>query len=184
MSCVFPSLVVLTSSLAMYSSRIQFTSLHSVTSLFDHPLHLRLCTTLAQVAGAPLPLVLTVIHLRWCLVDIKNLNGPSWTNGARPLQAWFWNLVPLRSVPHNSNATLGNHTWQRIQQWLSYHLVTDLSVTIARKVGPGLQDLQKRGRRILAERNAEKAEENTWIGWMVVAESIGELDGLIKSRAI
>ena len=61
--------------------------------------------------------------------------------------------------------------------------VTDPSVTLARKVGPGLQDLQKRGRRILAERNAEKAEEKTWIGRMVVAKSLGELDGLIKSRA-
>ena len=57
-------------------------------------------------------------------------------------------------------------------------------MTLACKVGPGLQDLQKRGRRILAERNAEKAEENTWIGWMVAAESIRELDGLIKSRAV
>ena len=56
-------------------------------------------------------------------------------------------------------------------------------MTIARKVGPGLQDLQTRARRILAERNAEKAEEKTWIGRMVVAKSIGELDGLIKSRA-
>ena len=62
-------------------------------------------------------------------------------------------------------------------------IVTVPSVTLARKVGPGLQDLQTRARRILAERNAEKAEENTWIGRMVVAESIGELDGLIKSRA-
>ena len=59
----------------------------------------------------------------------------------------------------------------------------DPPVTLARKVDPGLQDLQKRGRRILAERNAKKAEENTWIGQMVAAESIGELDGLIKSRA-
>ena len=57
------------------------------------------------------------------------------------------------------------------------------TVTLARKDGPGLQDLQKRARRILAERNAEKAEENTWISRMVAAESIGELDGLIKSRA-
>ena len=56
-------------------------------------------------------------------------------------------------------------------------------MTLACKVGPGLQDLQKRGRRILAEQNAEKAEENTWIGWMVAAESIGELDGLIRSHA-
>ena len=61
--------------------------------------------------------------------------------------------------------------------------VTVPPVTLACKVGPGLQDLQTRARRILAERNAEKAEENTWIGRMVAAESIGELDGLIKSRA-
>ena len=62
-------------------------------------------------------------------------------------------------------------------------VVTVPTVTLARKVGPGLQDLQTRARRILAERNAEKAEENMWIGRMVVAESIEELDGLIKSRA-
>ena len=62
-------------------------------------------------------------------------------------------------------------------------LVTDPPVTLARKVDPGLQDLQTRARRILAARNAEKAEENTWIGRMVTAESIGELNGLIKSRA-
>ena len=61
--------------------------------------------------------------------------------------------------------------------------VTVLAVTLARKVSPGLQDLQTRTRRILAERNAKKAEENTWIGWMVATESIGELNGLIKSRA-
>ena len=61
--------------------------------------------------------------------------------------------------------------------------VTVPTVTLARKVGPGLQDLQTRARRILAEKNAKKAEENTWIGRMVAAESIGELDGLIKSRA-
>ena len=61
--------------------------------------------------------------------------------------------------------------------------VTDPSVTLARKVGPGLQDLQKQGQRILAEKNAKKAEENTWISWMVAAESIGELNRLIRSRA-
>ena len=54
-------------------------------------------------------------------------------------------------------------------------------MTLAHKVGPGLQDLQIQARRILAEKNAEKAEENMWIGRMVAAESIGELDGLIKS---
>ena len=56
-------------------------------------------------------------------------------------------------------------------------------MTLARKVGPGLQDLQKQARRILAEENTKKAEENTWIGQMVAAKSLGELDGLIKSRA-
>ena len=56
-------------------------------------------------------------------------------------------------------------------------------MTLTRKVSLGLQDLQRRGRRILAERNAEKAEEKTWIGRMVAAESIGELDGLIRSHA-
>ena len=59
----------------------------------------------------------------------------------------------------------------------------DMSVTLARKVGLGLQDLQKRGRRILAEQNTAKAEENTWIGRMVAAKSIEELNGLIKSHA-
>ena len=62
-------------------------------------------------------------------------------------------------------------------------IVTDPPVTLARKVGPGLRDLQTRTRRILAERNTEKADENTWIGRMVAAKSIGELDGLIRSRA-
>ena len=60
--------------------------------------------------------------------------------------------------------------------------VTVPSVTLARKVGPGLQDLQTRVRRILAERNAEKAEENTWIGRMVAAENINDMKALIKSR--
>ena len=64
----------------------------------------------------------------------------------------------------------------------SSHAVTVPTVTLARKVGPGLQDLQTRARRILAERNAEKAEENTWIGRMIAAENINELEALIKSR--
>ena len=55
-------------------------------------------------------------------------------------------------------------------------------MTLARKVGPGLQDLRRRARRILAEKNAEKAEENTWIGRMVAAENINEMKTLIKSR--
>ena len=71
--------------------------------------------------------------------------------------------------------------------WIKYLkdtvFVTVPTVTLARKVDPGLQDLQTQARRILAERNAEKAEENTWIGRMVATESIGDLNGLIKSRA-
>ena len=59
--------------------------------------------------------------------------------------------------------------------------VTVPTVTLARKVSPGLQDLQTRAQRILAERNAEKAEENTWIGRMVAAENINKLKALIKS---
>ena len=55
-------------------------------------------------------------------------------------------------------------------------------MTFTRKVGPGLQDLQTQARRILAEKNAEKAEENTWICRMVAAENINELKALIKSR--
>ena len=65
---------------------------------------------------------------------------------------------------------------------LVFILVTVPTVTLAHKVGPGLQDLQVRVRRILAEKNAEKAEENTWIGRMVAAENINEMQALIKSR--
>ena len=60
--------------------------------------------------------------------------------------------------------------------------VTVPTVTLTHKVGPGLQDLQKQARRILAKKNAEKAEENMWIGWMVVAENINDMKALIKSR--
>ena len=60
--------------------------------------------------------------------------------------------------------------------------VTVPTVTLARKVGPGLQDLQTRARRILAEKNAKKAEENTWIGRMIAAENINDMEALIKSR--
>ena len=59
--------------------------------------------------------------------------------------------------------------------------VMDPSVTLARKVSPGLQDLQKPGRRILAEQNAKKAEENMWIGQMVAAENLNDMKVLVKS---
>ena len=60
--------------------------------------------------------------------------------------------------------------------------VTVPAVTLARKVGPGLQDLQTRARRVLVERNAEKAKENTWIGQMVAAKNINDMKALIKSH--
>ena len=60
--------------------------------------------------------------------------------------------------------------------------VTVPAVTLAHKVGPGLQDLQTRARRVLAERNAKKAEENMWIGQMVAAKNINDMKVLIKSR--
>ena len=53
-------------------------------------------------------------------------------------------------------------------------------MTLARKVGPGLQDLQKQGWRILAEKKAEEAEENMWISQMVVAKSLEGMKKLIK----
>ena len=62
--------------------------------------------------------------------------------------------------------------------------VTVPTVTPARKVNPGLQDLQTQAQRILAERNAEKAKEKTWIGRMIAAENINELEALIKSRGL
>ena len=58
----------------------------------------------------------------------------------------------------------------------------DLSMTLARKVGSGLQDLQKQAWRILAEKKAEEAKKSTWISWMVTAKSIEELNRLIRSR--
>ena len=65
---------------------------------------------------------------------------------------------------------------------MSMLAITVPTVTLAHKVGPGLQDLQTRAQRILAERNAEKAEENTWIGQMVAAENINDMRTLIKSH--
>ena len=72
-------------------------------------------------------------------------------------------------------------TWQRLVPAVRATAVMVPAVTLARKVGPGLQDLQMRGRRILAERNAEKAEENMWIGQMIAAKSINDMKALIKS---
>ena len=57
-------------------------------------------------------------------------------------------------------------------------------MTLAQWVGPGLQDFQKQGQRILAARNAEEAKENTWIGWMIMAENIKDMQALVKSRGL
>ena len=86
--------------------------------------------------------------------------------------------VDVVSVSSGQVDALGDVAMSAIQT----SLVTDPSVTLAHKVGLGLQDLQKRGRRILAERNAEKAEENMWIGRMVAAKNINDMKALIKSR--
>ena len=92
--------------------------------------------------------------------------------------------TPIFPAPEPTDANTRNKVEQEQVKEIMIHVcVTVLAVTLARKVSPGLQDLQKQARRILAEKNAEKAEENTWIGRMVAAENIGELDGLIKSRA-
>ena len=71
--------------------------------------------------------------------------------------------------------------WE-ISQAYKVFSVTVPPMTLAQKVGLGLQDLQKQGQRILAERSAEKAEEKTWIGQMVAAENINDMKALIKSR--
>ena len=52
---------------------------------------------------------------------------------------------------------------------------------LAHKVSPGLQDLQKRGRRILAMKKAKDGKENMWIGQMVVAEGLKVMKMLIQS---
>ena len=92
-----------------------------------------------------------------------------------------WHPHCLQCQLCNKAASVGSGSTQTSSH-AQVDAVTDLSVTLAHKVGPGLQDLQKRGRRILAERNAEKAEENTWIGRMVAAENINDMKALIKSR--
>ena len=79
------------------------------------------------------------------------------------------------------------HGWECTHTMISLHgahyiSVTDPSMMHAHKVDPGLQDLQKQGRRILAERNAKKAKENMWIGQMVVAKNINDMKVLIKLR--
>ena len=82
------------------------------------------------------------------------------------MPGWHW----LR----HSSATAGD---------LTVWYVMDPSMTMPHRSIPGLQDLQKRAWKIVAKKNAEKADENTWIGRMLVAESLGDLEGLIKSHA-
>ena len=82
-------------------------------------------------------------------------------------------FVPPAQLAQNTDSKLSIH--------IASH-VTVPAVTLSRKVGPGLQDLQTRARRILAEKNAKKAEENTWIGRMVAAKNINDMKALIKSH--
>ena len=125
----------------------------------------------------------TVGMFTWCgLGSAKQWHWVVWsefwvlsTKSKGELDSFWWQVVNLQK---EQVLVVKNN-----REWVLAGNVTDPSVTLAHKVGPGLQDLQTRARRILAERNAEKAEENTWIGRMVAAESIGELDGLIRSRA-
>ena len=80
---------------------------------------------------------------------------------------------------------LSSHSHWKLLAIPSYPLsVMVPPVTLAHKVDPELQDIQTRARRILAERNAEKAKEKTWIGRMVAAENINEMEALIKSRGL
>ena len=109
---------------------------------------------------------------------------------AKRMLAPFFHVCTCSS-PFSHTGALCDHEFLHVfeqphkQHYLCHisQCVMDPSMTLAHKVGPGLQDLQKQGRRILAEGNAKKAEENTWIGRMVAAESIGDLNGLIKSCA-
>ena len=89
-------------------------------------------------------------------------------------------IISQTLLRHAHSDEEGTVAWGNIR--MDGMCVMDLSVTLAHKVGPGLQDLQKQGQRILAERNAEKAEENTWIGRMVAAEYLNDMKALIKSR--
>ena len=89
------------------------------------------------------------------------------------------NQLPIHSLRQDYEKTKS----LSVGGWMTHCSVTVPPMTLAQKVGLGLQDIQMWVRRILAERNAEKAEENTCFGRMVAAKSIRELDGLIKSRA-
>ena len=169
---------------------------HSINGDKDYDAAPTGTTTVLALSLRPLPHPLTlVLQLPASLhpVSIIYLTGPSFT-GVALLACPFPLTLPIFLESHvqaicwSRAIRRSNHTSKSplcISIPLTHHspLVTVPSVTLAHKVGPGLQDLQTRARRILAERNAEKAEENTWIGRMVAAESIGELDGLIKSRA-
>ena len=114
--------------------------------------------------------MLTLLSDRWCKVSLKHCSASLLPSIARSSRRMYirHHIRPLNLiVPASYQDGVG---------------VTVPTVTLARKVGPGVQDLQTRARRILAERNAEKAEENTWIGRMVAAENINDMKALIKSR--
>ena len=66
--------------------QLRYTSRRSSPPLFVHPLHLN-CVLLDTGGGCASPLSIDGVAF-WCcyLVDFKGFNGPSRTNGARPLQ--------------------------------------------------------------------------------------------------
>ena len=95
-------------------------------------------------------------------------------------------LVTMYHPYSHEPSALTKYLKQKLHLQHAKHLsrsVTDPSMTLAHKVSPGLQDLQKQGQRILAGKKTKEAKENMWIGRMVAAESLTKLDGLIRSRA-
>ena len=114
----------------------------------------------------------------------------------RELLAVFGALTPWRhlllSSPYETTVLTDhkNLEYYKEPHHINWHItryvqcmqdVTVPPMTLARKVGLGLQDLQTWAQRILAEENTRKAKENTWIGQMVAAENINDMKALIKS---
>ena len=71
--------------LSCFGIQLRYTSRHSSPPLSVHPLHLN-CVLLDTGSGCASPLSIDGVAC-WCcyLVDFKGFNGPSRTNGARPL---------------------------------------------------------------------------------------------------
>ena len=76
--------------LSCFGIQLRYTSRCSSPPLFVHPHHLN-CVLLDPGSGCASPLSIDGICVLCChLVDFKNLNGPSLTDGVRLLQShWF-----------------------------------------------------------------------------------------------